>query len=434
MSSKNGYLREFGKFRLDAQKQVLWYGDEPVNLPLKEIELLCVLIENGGDVVTKTELLNRVWPDSFVEESNLSRHVYRLRKTFESCGSENFIETVPRRGYRFTGEVRKANNRNDRLIDGSQTEKRDETAMEPFRPITARPVFTSSLAALLVAGIIIAIFGAWYGPAKSPRNFVGINSIAVLPFNTIGFSDENKDHGLGFADVLITRLSNIRDISVRPTNAVSDFDQKDPVDFGKQLGVDAILGGSIHRSGDKIRVITRLIKTGDGRVVWTGEFEKLSGDEFRIQNEIALQLAGALALNIGALEKDALDKNYTGNADALHLYQRGRIEWNKRNWQGMIDAEQMFRRSIEMDPHFALAYAGLADTSVFSNVTVAHNAVLKALELDPNLAEAHATLGFIHTFFDWDWSEAEREFNRSLELNPNYATAHHWYAGQKRRS
>jgi tetratricopeptide (TPR) repeat protein len=128
------------------------------------------------------------------------------------------------------------------------------------------------------------------------------------------------------------------------------------------------------------------------------------------------------------VEKSALAKNYTENADALQLYQRGRVEWSKRSWQGMIDAEQLFRRAVEKDPNFALAYVGLADTQVFSSINEAESAVQKALELDPNLAEAHATLGFIQMFLRWSWREAEGEFNRSLELNPNYATAHHWYA------
>ena len=436
MSNKNGYLREFGKFRLDAQKHVLWYGDKPVNLPLKEVELLCVLTENGGEVITKDELLNRVWPESFVEESNLSRHVYLLRRTFANCGAENFIETVPRRGYRFTGEVRKANNGNGHSLDDRQPEVSllrqeapegsNETEMEPFRRIT-RPVFTVSLTAVLAVGIMV-FFGAWYDQTNTTRHATGIRSIAVLPFNTIGSSGENEDRGLGFADVLITRLSNMREIRVRPTNAVSGFDHQDPIDFGKQLDVDAVLEGAIHRSGDKIRVTARLVKTGDSTVVWTGEFEKLSGDEFRLQNEIALQIAGALALNIGVVEKRALAKNYTENADALQLYQRGRVEWSKRSWQGMIDAEQLFRRAVEKDPNFALAYVGLADTQVFSSINEAESAVQKALELDPNLAEAHATLGFIQMFLRWSWREAEGEFNRSLELNPNYATAHHWYA------
>jgi DNA-binding winged helix-turn-helix (wHTH) protein/TolB-like protein len=456
MSNKTDGLREFGKFRLDAKRKVLWFEEKPVNLPLKEIEMLCVLTESGGEVVTKDEILQKVWADSFVEESNLSRRIYVLRKTFKDYGAgRDLIETVPGRGYRFAGRVRRIENgdgsggevviekhtRTQTLIEIQEEEVeeqeqpgKEESARKelPQRAFSFRyaslpffPVFAILLAAIGAA----AFFGLQNRSAKSSAP--EIKSIAVLPFEAIDAGRENEHEGLGLADILITRLSNLKEISVRPTSAVSGFKngEQDLIAFGKKLRADAVLEGSIYRSGDKVRVTARLIKVADGAPVWTGEFEKLAADELRLQDEIAAQVVHALALNLSGGEKNALARRYTESADAYRLYVKGRYEWNKRSHQGMIEAERLFRNAIEKDPNFALAYSGLADR-LATNGKNDHAllAVQKALELDPNLAEAHATLGFIKLFHEWQWREAENAFKKSIELNPNYATAYHWRA------
>ncbi len=454
MSNKTKHLREFGKFRLDAEKRVLWFEEKPVNLALKEIEMLCVLTEHGGEVVTKSDLLERIWKDSFVEESNLSRHIYTLRETFKTFGETNLIQTVPRRGYRFTGKVREVENaeliiekhtQTRTLIEieeetwgeegtrghaDAETRRRlDELESEnKHRRVAASPTLRVALAISLIT--LIGSFTI-YQNLRAKTSASEIKSIAVLPFKTLDSKKENEHQGLGMADVLITRLSNLKQIVVRPTSAVSGFENQaqDSIEFGKRLNVDAVLEGMIYRTGDKVRITARLIKTSDGSPIWSGQFEKLAQDELRLQDEIALQVANALALNLSGNEKNALVKTHTENADAYQLYIKGRYEWNKRTWAGMSEAQRLFRNAIELDQNFALAHVGLADTlAITVDGNQANIAIQKALELDPNLAEAYASQGFIRMFHDWNWRAAETAFKKSIELNPNYATAHHWYA------
>ena len=249
---------------------------------------------------------------------------------------------------------------------------------------------------------------------------------------TLAGSHDTIYQGMGLADALITRLSNVRELKVRPSSAVLDFENQsqDSISFGRKSDVDAVLEGTIYRTPDKLRITARLVRVADESVLWSGQFERFVQDELRIQNEIATQMVDALALNLKSNERDALTKRHTENVDAYQLYVKGRYEWNKRSWAGAIEAERLFRNAIEQDPGFALAYVGLADVLMMSPANAPHTiaAVEKALELDPNLAEAHATLGFISIFHQWNWPQAETALRKSIELNPGYASAHHWYA------
>jgi DNA-binding winged helix-turn-helix (wHTH) protein/TolB-like protein/Flp pilus assembly protein TadD len=437
VDNRNGHVRTFGKFSLDTRKRVLWCESEPVNLALKEIELLCVLTENSGEVVTKGELLDLLWADAFVEESNLSRHVYVLRKMFKSYGVENLIETIPRRGYRFVGEIGQP-----AAVRDEFTIERHAVSLTTIEEISdeAAPIVGSSgrrtlsitamaaVGALLVVTLVVG-FAAW---REQLQAFSGspaeVRSLAILPFVQIDHDSEAEQLGIGLADLLITRLSNLRGITVRPITAVIDVDDRDPVSAGELLGVDAVLVGTIYRSGDQTRVNARMIKISDGNTIWTGEFERSTSEGMRLQSDLATRLTNALVRNLDDSEKSALAKAYTNNSEAFHLYQRGRFEWNKRNAQGATDAVSLFRLAVETDPEFALAYAGLAEVVATTNPGEAEVIARKAIELDPELAEAHAALGFIQTFVHRNWAEAEKELARSVDLNPNYAPAHHWYA------
>ena len=437
MNAEPKQIREFGKFRLDTAQKVLWHEGLTVSMPLKELEVLCLLVENNGRLVTKNELIERLWADSFVEENNLSRHIYLLRKTLAERGADkNLIENVPRRGYRFTGEVRdvphagfiiEKHTRTQTVIEFEEEEKRREGEEEKkplLLKISSFPLllFSSSII-LLIVGFLA--YQSWRGGTQAPD----IKTIAVLPFKAIDGGAENEHQGLGLTDILITRLSNIREITVRPTSAVSSLGGEDPILAGQKLGADAVLEGSIYRAGDKTRVTARLVRVGDGSSLWNGQFEKLRSDEMRLQDEIAMQVTEALRLNLSGSEKNALTRQLTNSADAFELYQKGRLEWNKRSWAGMLEAERLFRNAIDRDPEFALAYAGLADTLVTqSNGVETELAILKALELDPNLAEAHASHGFYQIFHRWNWRQAEESLRKSIALNPNYPSAHHWLA------
>ncbi|MEP6923107.1 MAG: FlgO family outer membrane protein [Pyrinomonadaceae bacterium] len=445
------YLREFGNCRLDLEKKVLWHEQALVQLPLKAVELLCVLVESNGEIVTKEEIWRRVWQNSFVEETNLTHNIYLLRKTLKDLGAGDLIQNVPRRGYRFTGKLREIpdypivierHSLSRTLIeieegnDKTNAAEEKKLALQNISSATTSPRHLSSISALIIASaLLVALAGSlaiWRSQTAAAKTSAAeIKSIAVLPFKAINSNPETEHLGLSLADVLITRLSNVKQLNVRPTSAVSAFENQetDSLNIGQKLNVDAVLEGTIYRTEKQVRVTMRLLKVGENKPLWAGQFEKSWQDELKLENEIALQVTDALVLNLSSDEKNALGKRYTENADAYQLYLKGRYEWNKRSWEGMIEAERLFRNAIEKDPNFALAYVGLADRlATEADATEANQVIEKALELDPNLAEAHATQGFIKMFHEWNWPEAESSFKKSIKLNSGYATAHHWYA------
>jgi DNA-binding winged helix-turn-helix (wHTH) protein/TolB-like protein/Tfp pilus assembly protein PilF len=443
MDNGHSSLREFGRCRLDLKKKLLWANDRPVQLPLKAVELLCVLVEGRGEVLTKEEIWRSVWNDSFVEETNLPHNIYLLRKVLKDLDLSGLIETVPRRGYRFAGEVHEIPEEEIILHRHELTrttieflEARENEAVGTTKTITLRSFFNSVsnvrrglLIALFGLVLLLAGIGIWrYGAPTSGS--ASIHSIAVLPFRNISAS-ANDHHGLGLADTLITRLGRIKSLRVRPTSAIATFENSDidSLQLGRKLQVDAILEGSIYRTDRAVRVTMRLVSIGDGNTIWSGDFEKRGVDTVGVDNEICLRAVDALSLDLSAAERDLLTRRFTADAEAYELYRNGRFEWNKRTWQGMINAEQFFRNAIEKDPDFALAYAGLADgLATTADPGLAIMNAQKAISLDPKLGEPHATLGFIRMFHEWNWNEAESEFKQAIELSPGYATAHHWYA------
>jgi len=429
-----------------VDKHRLMRNGEIVPLTPKAVETLRVLVERAGVLVERDQLMDFVWPDTTVEPGNLDVTMSKLRNALkEKETGDKFIETVPRLGYRFVAEVRKVVEAVPALVIERQTigrvvideeirlgltRKSDSESRAPLSSPRRWLAITiaASAAILAVGGLAYSRF--W----KATPNSAGpasIRSLAVLPFKTLESGDENRHQGLGMADILITRLSHLNKITVRPTSAVIAFEnqQEDSVNIARKLQVDAVLEGSIYRAGDKVRITSRLIRVSDQKVLWSGQFERLSRDELQLENEIALQVVDSLALNLSRDEHRALSRHYTENDDAYRLYLKGRYEWNRRNYAGLAEAQRLFRNAIEKDSNFALAYVGLADSLVFFEDSLELNSALrKAFELDQNLAEAHATRGFLLTVHHWRWQEAEESFKKSIELNSGYATAHHWYA------
>lgn len=427
MTNEFNNLREFGGCRLDVEKRFLWCGDNPVDLPPKTLDLLCLFVEKRGEVVSKEEIWKTVWPDAFVEETNLTHNVYLLRKALRQLGETDLIQTVPRRGYRFTGDLR---SNVDLVIERHSVSQTIEEISQPSET-KVRSFITNWFAGTALVSILLIVavgFAAWRGYSGASLADGQIRSIAVMPFNGIG--DDSEVAGLGIADLIITRLSNIKEINVRPTSAVIKLNGVESVAAGERLNVDAVLEGSVFRTDDKIRITARLLRVSGGEPVWAGEFEKPLNEELNLHQEIAGELIDALALNLEGTGSGDLTKRFTDSAGAHQLYVKGRYNWNKRSTEGMGEAVQLFRSAIEQDPNFALAHVGLADTLMMSELVpvVSLKAVNRAIELDPDLAEAHATLGFIRMFHEWNWDEAENAFKTSIRLNPNYATAHHWYA------
>jgi DNA-binding winged helix-turn-helix (wHTH) protein/tetratricopeptide (TPR) repeat protein len=389
---------EFGHFRLNpAEHQLLRHG-QTVRLTPKAFETLLVLVEHRTHLVTKEALLKAVWPDTFVEESGLTRNISVLRRTLGGTGKHQYIETVPKRGYRFVADVR---------------------------------VTPAAYGALVPANITSRTID------RDPG--AGLRSVAILPFRPIG-AEGNEFLGLGMADTLITKLNSIRQVVVRPTGSVRKYTgtAQDPQAAGRELQVDTVLEGSVQRWKNRIRVTVRLLRVCDGTTLWAETFDEKFTHIFAVQDSISERSARALMLQLSTDDERRLTRRYTENAEAYQLYLKGRYFYNQRTERGLLRAVEYFRKAIDRDPNYALAYSGLADSYThFDRYEVlsakdggprGKAAALKAVEIDPALSEGHTSLAHASFFWEWDWLTAERELRLALELKPSYADAHLRYA------
>jgi TolB-like protein/Flp pilus assembly protein TadD len=259
----------------------------------------------------------------------------------------------------------------------------------------------------------------------------------VLPFSELGVESRESVLGLGLADTVISRLGSLGEIEVRPTSAIRRYAERavDPIQAGRELNVEAVLTGNIQRLSGRARVTAQLLQVSNGKTLWSVALDENTSGLFALQDELTEQLTDALRLPLTEQQRRQLRKRETENLAAYNLYLKGRLFWNRRSPEWIRKAIESFEAAIQADPNYALAYSGLADCyslvvsglPPLERMPKAKLAAQKALELDELLAEAHASLGFIKYKFDWDWRGAEEEFRRAIELNPNYATAHHWH-------
>ncbi len=448
MRQESKHFYEFGPFRLDAPERQLFRDGKPVELTPKAFDTLVALVENRGHLLTKDDLLKRVWPDTFVEEATLAKNVFTLRKALGSPpGEDEYIETVPTRGYRFVGQVRE-------IADGSPALPPRKTRDSPSTVShTGEPIAVASrdrgrrraIAGLLLAAalIVIAYLGRqqfWLHPNPPARRMM----LAVLPFSNLT-GDPTQDYFAdGFSEEMITQLGNLepgRLGVIARTSAMQFKNTQKLVDqIGRELGVDYLLEGSVRRTGDRVRISAQLIRVRDQTHLWAADYDRDDRDILALQTDVAKAIGRQIELKLtpGQLARFA-DKRQV-NPECYDLYLKGRYYLSKRTEEGIEKAVEYFRQAIEKDPNYARAYAGLADSYSFLGDTTygvrspretmpkAKAAAMKALELDETLAEAHTSLAAIQETFEWEWSSAEKEYKRAIELNPGYATAHHWYA------
>jgi DNA-binding winged helix-turn-helix (wHTH) protein/TolB-like protein len=457
MPSPHNNLYAFGSFRLDAKNGFLWREDEIIPLKPKPIALLHLLIQHPDTVLTKQEIMEAIWPDAIVEEANLTQTMYLLRRALSHDGSpQSLIETVPKIGYRWIGEAR--------VVEASSAPEALVTTDLPLTPVdtptteiaevveAVQPVNVASAVSQTVvpriwwrnqrriwaAFGVLLIFSVLSSVVFSRRSQGPlVNSVAVLPFGAVGAEPADPSLSLGLADALITRLSAQGNLEVRPTIAVARYNESkiEAIEVGKQLGVEAVLTGYIHCVGKRVRLTIQLVRVSNGKTLWASAFDEESTNLFVLEDALTQQVTAALRLPFDEGPRDQVKDYGTANLDAWQLYQKGRYLWNKRQWTETKKAIAMFEQALELDANYASAYAGLADCYALWNpemkprerLAKAKPAAERALALNDKLADAHASLGFIKYKFEWDWRGAEVEFKRSLELNPNYATAHHWY-------
>jgi eukaryotic-like serine/threonine-protein kinase len=308
-------------------------------------------------------------------------------------------------------------------------------------PQLAAVTVVACCSAMAAAGLLFSRDGLLSQSKLDPRlpaTTAQVRTMAVLPFKiTADSADEYLSVGL--ADTLITQIGRIPRILVRPIDAVQKYAgvrTQDSVVAGQQLRVEAVLDGTVQHEADTLRVTARLLRVGDGAVLWSGKFNEKFTNVFAVQDAISQDVAKTLIRNLSNEDRKLLTKRHTDNAEAYRAYLKGRYFWNKRTPQALEQSLGFFRQALDLDPTYATAYAGLADTYALlvwqdelpqKDISRAKAAATKALEIDETLAEPHASLGFARFWYDWDFANAESEFRRAIELNPDYATAHHWY-------
>jgi DNA-binding winged helix-turn-helix (wHTH) protein/TolB-like protein/Flp pilus assembly protein TadD len=471
----------FGPFELDPVQRLLLRRGKPVPLAPKAVETLLFLVENSGRLVDKEELMKRVWPDTFVEEGNLTTNIHLLRKVLgKGSKGQEYIETIPRRGYRFTAEVKESRTDGDNLSVGAspepegaiqagrelpRTTELQEVQVEagvsaevagtsapamdeahrigPKAWLGARPLTQAVAAGVALVALVIVWTHLRPNRGLEPSEVkAGVRSIAVLPLKPLN-SDPNDEYlGLGMADALITRLGGLHQVVVRPVSEVRKYakTEQDPIAAGRELKVDTVLDGSIQRLGDRTRITVRALRVDDGTQLWADAFDEKLSDMFALEDSISQKVAGALALNVTSEEQRELSRPSTQSSEAYELYLKGRYFWNKRTNEGLLKGVSYFEQALQIDPQFALSYAGIADSYVLLGssshsqippreaMSRAKAAAEKALAIDNSLAEAHASLAFATLNYDWDWPAVEKEFHRALELGPNQYRTHHWFS------
>jgi TolB-like protein/DNA-binding winged helix-turn-helix (wHTH) protein/tetratricopeptide (TPR) repeat protein len=464
MSFKSKRLYQFNHFRLDTEERVLFDGNKMVVLAPKLFDTLLVLVESGGRILEKEELMKRIWADSFVEENNLNKNISALRKLF---GEENFIETIPKRGYRFVVDVKESWDAADNMVLETSTSTRitieEETNPAPeteqaigANAMVAPEIFEKEIAALKtdldapakrypghmpVISVLIALLSlaGYYLWSVRSTSSTPIKSIAVLPFKPLVTEGRDESFEMGIAETLITRLSGIKELTVRPTSAVRKYTtlEQDPVAAGLEQKVDAVLDGNIQKTNERIRVTIRLIRIKDGQTLWAGKFDEPLADIFALQDSVSARVTEAIAVNLSGEEKKLLTRHPTENTEAYQLYLKGRLFYNQFTEESSQKALECYDKALALDPGYALAYVGKANLYAsysgqylppLEAMPKAREAARKALELDEQLAEAHHAMAVIMHWADWDWAGAEKEFRRALELNPNFETARRNYA------
>ncbi len=425
----------FGPFTLDEQERLLTRDGSPVPIAPKAFDTLLLLLERAGKLVEKKTLLESVWPDVFVEDSVLTRTISDLRRALQHQGQDVWIETVPKFGYRFAAGV-------TRIEGGSPSADQPLTALPAATKEPARAksnLFRWGIG--LAAGAVVLLLIAQRLTSTTDRGLAGVHHLAILPFQMLGQPAHVETLELGVADALITRLSNLTGLIVRPVSSVRRYAGAgvDPIRAGRDLQVDAVVEGTLWSSEGRIRANIRMLRPQDGKALWAATIDSPHGGHlFMIEDSIAEQVASRLSARLTEAERRSLGGRRQLNPDAHELYVKGRYEWGRRSREGFEKAADYFRQAIDLDPTYARAHAGLADCylllggySYYPQIEMLPRAkamASRALELDPSLAEAHATLGLISQNLDWDWVKVENHYEKAISLAPNYATARHWYA------
>jgi len=445
----------FGTYEVSLHSGEVRKAGLRIRVQQQPLKLLEILLERPGEVVTREELRSRVWSDEsfgdFDQAVNIA--IGKLRSALgDSAENPRFIETLPKRGYRFIADVS--------VVDADARPKGPESAagdlpgqerktepepraqdaglaLAPKRRL--RPVLRVISASALVLSLLIIFVLLFRSRGRAPT---GIRSLAVLPLENLSADASQNYFADGMTDELITDLAQISALRVISRTSVMVYKgaRKPLPQIARELNVDAVVEGTVLRSGDQVRITAQLIEASTDKHLWSQSYEGELRDTLALQNKVARAIADQIRINLTPQEQAALKNVKVVNPQAYESFLKGRYFWNKRTADGLKVALAYFNQAIEEDPKYAEAYSGLADTYAllgdwqYAVMTPkeafpkAKAAAINAVELDSTLGEAHNSLAFVLDGFDWDFNSAGNEFRRAIELNPGYATAHHWYA------
>ena len=431
---------EFNDFRLETGERRLLRNGSAVPLAPKVFDTLVALVENPGRLMSKDELMQRLWPDTFVEEVSLAQNISQLRKALgEPAGDAQIILTVAKRGYRFVAPVRVVSNGQPAAITEPDPapEPPPKGASMEIVPKSRRIVWNVVAGVAVVVAVVAAILFFQRNGKESAAHAIG--SIAVLPLANLSADPSQEFFADGVTDDLITELARIRALRVISRTSVMQYKgtRKTLPEIARELKVDAIVEGTVSQRNGNLHITAQLVQAAPEQHIWAETYERPLSDAQSLQSEIAREIGAAVRATMTPEEQARMRRSRATNSEANLLYLKGRYFWNKRTVEGVRESETYFHQAIARDRDFAQAYVGLSDAYIFEGgwgmepaTTVlpqAEQAARQALVLDPENAEAHAALGLIAMNYEWNWGKAEREYKTALALNPNDALAHHWY-------
>jgi DNA-binding winged helix-turn-helix (wHTH) protein/TolB-like protein len=426
----------FDDFAVDPANRTCTRGGRTLPVTGKAYDILLVFVENPGRLLSKEELLARIWPDEFVEEGNLARNVSTLRKVLCDAGKQHkYIATVPGHGYKFVGDVSQIDNGpTETPAAPIQIAKTSEVAGSPTRNfIRQRAVFWIS------AALILFLTAAWFGKDRLFPISPIVKSLAVLPLRGI---DPNDNYlGVGIADSVIRRISNSGQVTVRPTSAVLHYMNQDidTLAAARELNADAILEGNVQRFGDNLRVSVNLLRTSDGGSIWSENFDLRADDIFSVQDEVAERVADKLKIRLGSASPSTAGK-YPVDQRAYEFYLKGLFSLDQRGFNrddlpNMLNTIDLFQQSVAVDPNYAMAHGQLAFSYAWMAmfiqpdepkwVELARQEIALSEKLDPNVAEAHVASGLLYwsSYGGYQNEAAIKEFRLAKRLNPGYSGA-----------
>jgi DNA-binding winged helix-turn-helix (wHTH) protein/TolB-like protein/Flp pilus assembly protein TadD len=431
---------ELPGFTIDVRRRVLLRRDngEAVALNAKAFDTLLVLAQHPGEVLEKDTLLAAVWPGVVVEENSLAQNISALRQALgESHGENRYIATVPRRGYRFVAEVRA---RSELPAVAAETPVAAPPAVaEPAPPrIVARSwwIGAAAVAVLLIGG---ALF--WLAGSKKDESVASpgaVPSLAVLPFKPLVLAERDESLELGMTDSLITKLSELDGHVVKPLSSVRRYGapEQDALAAARALDAQVVLDGSLQHRDGRLRVNARLLDAKDGRQIWAGSFDENFTTIFEVQDTIARRVSEALRAPLSDRAARRSERGSTQNSQAYLAYANGKLAWSRLSEQSLNQAIAEYEKALALDPRYALAHVGIADSyatlGVFGVMAPhdayprARRAVEQALAIEPDLAAAHAALGHITVQHNLDWITGMAEYDRAIALDPDYARTYHW--------